>query len=116
MSAASTASTGISSRPGSGSAAVRVAAPAGPQRDVAAAPAGGPHSAGGVGPNSTTDGVPSAVARWAIPVSPHDDARGRGDGRGELEQVRAAGEHRGVRQPGGGRDRAGEPALVRRCR
>ena len=32
--------------------------------------AGGPHSAGGMGPKSTTEGVPVAVAMWATPVSP----------------------------------------------
>jgi hypothetical protein len=32
---------------------------------------GRPHSAGGTGPNSVTDGVPKAVARCETPVSPH---------------------------------------------
>ena len=56
---------------GSGSAAK------GSPRRAAASPsarcgprAGGPHWAGPTGPNSVTDGVPNAYARWAIPVSP----------------------------------------------
>lgn len=55
-------------------AAVRVAPPARPQ-DHVLGPVGGPHRSGGVGPNSSTDGVRYAVARWATPVSPHTTSR-----------------------------------------
>ena len=36
---------------------------------------GGPHSAGGTGPNSVTEGRANAVARWDIPVSPDTTSR-----------------------------------------
>src|SRR5919202_1342831 len=69
-SAAVTSPGAISSRPGSGAAAC-----GSPRRPAHSArchgrSGGGPHSSGGVGPKSTTEGVRRAVARWATPVSP----------------------------------------------
>ena len=75
-------------------------------RRAAARSGGGPHSAGGVGPNSTTDGVPNAVARCATPVSPQSTRPAPATTAASAEQVGAAGEHGAARQPGAARDRA----------
>ena len=48
---------------------------------------GGPQRAGSVGPNSTTDGIRSAVARCATPVSPQATRPADGDKPREAEQV-----------------------------
>ena len=58
--------------------------------------AGGPHRAGDVGPKSTTDGVPSAVARCATPVSPHTTRPAAAIGRRQLAHGRAARQDVGV--------------------
>src|SRR5204863_1188950 len=70
-SAATTASAVSRSKPGSTRAAF--GAPAIPAHSTRcfARSGGGPHRSGAVGPKRRTDGVPTAVARCATPVSPH---------------------------------------------
>ena len=93
---------------------VRIAGSAGPQHRVLRPVGGRAPSAGGVGPKSTTDGVPNAVARCATPVSPQSDAAGvrRRSRRGRAGPSRPRAPRRWRRA----RDRVRELALVRRCR
>ena len=82
----------MASSRGSGAARVRVAAAAALQGDVARPVGGGPHSAGGVGPNSTTDGV--AERRREVGdagvAAEHAPARRRRARRARRESVRPA--------------------------
>ena len=58
-----------------------------PEHGVQVGSIAGPQYCGGVGPNSSTDRVPNAVARCATPVSPLTNSADPADHRGQRRQI-----------------------------